>query len=171
MMDFWVCQRQQKKTSKQKHADHKENGHLQSFTMPFNRKVSIISLFLSKFCGVSSFVREVSFGRSDKARRRTLFSEPTDSNFGRRDYWNQVYKKETTFSWYAGWDDIQPFCDDFFEKDYRVLIPGVGNDAALVDMYDDGYVYLTAMDYAPEGIERCREMLGNYGSTGQKRFL
>jgi SAM-dependent methyltransferase len=29
-----------------------------------------------------------------------------------------------------------------------------------VDMYDDGYSHLTAMDYAPEGIERCREMLG-----------
>lgn len=41
-----------------------------------------------------------------------------------------------------------------------MLIPGVGNDAAVVDMFDDGYLDLTAMDYAPEGIERCRELLG-----------
>ncbi|CAJ1930919.1 unnamed protein product [Cylindrotheca closterium] len=90
-----------------------------------------------------------------------LCSEPTDSNFGRRDYWNEVYQKESNYSWYAGWEELEPFCNEFFEMDYRILIPGVGNDAALVGMYDAGYHHLTAMDYAPEGIERCRDMLGS----------
>eukprot|EP00980_Cylindrotheca_fusiformis_P004377 scaffold925_cov129-Cylindrotheca_fusiformis.AAC.30 len=89
-----------------------------------------------------------------------LLSEPSDSKLGRQDYWNAVYKEEASFSWYAGWDDIQPFCADFFEKDSRVLLPGVGNDATVADMFNGGYIHLTAMDYAPEGIERCREMLG-----------
>jgi len=41
-----------------------------------------------------------------------------------------------------------------------ILIPGVGNDyRILVDMYQSGFQQLTAFDYAPEGIERCREML------------
>jgi SAM-dependent methyltransferase len=90
--------------------------------------------------------------------------DPENSTFGRQDYWNQVYEKQSNFSWYAGWEELQPFVDEFLgdhqKKDARVLIPGVGNDATLVDMYDDGYLYLTAMDYAPEGIERSREMLG-----------
>ena len=28
------------------------------------------------------------------------------TNFGRQDYWNQVYKTETEFSWYAGWEEV-----------------------------------------------------------------
>ena len=51
---------------------------------------------------------------------------------------------------------LQPFCDEYLSKSDRILIPGVGNDAAIVGMFDYGYSYLTAMDYAPEGIERCR---------------
>lgn len=52
------------------------------------------------------------------------------------------------------------------EKSNKILIPGVGNDASLVDMYDDGYIHLTAMDYAPEGIERCRDLLGPHRVQG-----
>lgn len=90
-----------------------------------------------------------------------MYSEPTDSNFGRQEYWNEVYQKESNYSWYAGWDELEPFCNEFFEDtEKKILIPGVGNDAALVGMYDAGYHHLTAMDYAPEGIERCRDMLG-----------
>jgi SAM-dependent methyltransferase len=93
---------------------------------------------------------------------KAVIYEPEDSQFGRQDYWNQLYEKQSNFSWYAGWEDLKPFVDEFLDKSNdRVLIPGVGNDATLVDMYDDGYVHLTAMDYAPEGIERCREMLGS----------
>ena len=90
----------------------------------------------------------------------TLPREPEDSNFGRQDYWNHLYESQSNFSWYAGWEELQPFIDEFLDHDQHVLIPGVGNDATLVDMYEDGYSYLTAMDYAPEGIQRCREMLG-----------
>jgi SAM-dependent methyltransferase len=89
-------------------------------------------------------------------------SEPANSRFGRQDYWNDFYEKEANFSWYAGWDELEPFVGEFVSQDMHVLVPGVGNDATLVDMYDAGYSYLTAMDYAPEGIERCREMLGEH---------
>eukprot|EP00429_Kryptoperidinium_foliaceum_P011008 CAMPEP_0176003274 /NCGR_PEP_ID=MMETSP0120_2-20121206/1089_1 /TAXON_ID=160619 /ORGANISM="Kryptoperidinium foliaceum, Strain CCMP 1326" /LENGTH=267 /DNA_ID=CAMNT_0017335911 /DNA_START=162 /DNA_END=965 /DNA_ORIENTATION=- len=90
-----------------------------------------------------------------------LLQEPENSQFGRQDYWNKFYKKEANFSWYAGWEDLKPFVEEFVDPaNDRILIPGVGNDAILVDMYDDGYTKLAAMDYAAEGIERCREMLG-----------
>jgi hypothetical protein len=90
----------------------------------------------------------------------SLNKDPEDSQFGRQDYWNQLYEKQSNFSWYAGWEDLEPFVREFVNPDDKVLIPGVGNDAMLVDMFDAGYTHLTAMDYAPEGISRCREMLG-----------
>jgi SAM-dependent methyltransferase len=98
---------------------------------------------------------------STKTCLPALSPEPENSRFGRRDYWNEFYEKEQNFSWYAGWDELAPFLQDFIsDRDAAVLLPGVGNDATLVDMYTKGgYRNLTAMDYAPEAIERCREML------------
>ena len=102
--------------------------------------------------GISQLASSVGSGELD---------DPTSSTFGRQDYWNSLYGKEANFSWYAGWEDLEPFLDDFMKsKDDHILVPGVGNDATIVGMYDAGYSYLTAMDYAPEGIERCRDMLG-----------
>jgi hypothetical protein len=92
--------------------------------------------------------------------RYAIPEEPDNTKFGRQDYWNEIYETQPNFSWYAGWEELQPFVDEFLNRNDHVLIPGVGNDATLVDMYDDGYSHLTALDYAPEGIERCREMLG-----------
>ena len=93
------------------------------------------------------------------------FREPEGPNaqYGRQDYWNQFYEssKDEPFSWYTGWDDLEAFVREFLDTSDRILVPGVGNDAAIVGMYDAGFHYLTAMDYAPEGIERCREMLGD----------
>ena len=119
---------------------------------------------------VSSFVIRGSTAASTRNRRLKLefssspsseFIDPERSRFGRQDYWNEFYQKEANFSWYAGWDDLEPFLNEFLgSKNDHILVPGVGNDATLVGMYDAGYSYLTAMDYAPEGIERCREMLG-----------
>jgi SAM-dependent methyltransferase len=99
-------------------------------------------------------------------RRRTHqflalnIKEPEDSRFGRQDYWNEVYEKQSNFSWYAGWEDLEAFVREFVNPQAKVLLPGVGNDAMLLDMFDDGYTRITAMDYAPEGISRCHEMLG-----------
>jgi len=91
----------------------------------------------------------------------TLFTDdPADSpKFGRQEYWNTVYKKESNFSWYAEWEDLKPFVTEFIPScQSSILLPGVGNDAVLIDMYKDGYTNLTAMDYAPEAIERCEDM-------------
>ena len=41
-----------------------------------------------------------------------------------------------------------------------MLVPGVGNDAAMVGMYDDGWKRLTLFDYSPEGVRRAAELFG-----------
>jgi len=87
-------------------------------------------------------------------------NEPENSQYGRQDYWNQFYQQQERFSWYAGWEDLKPFVDQFLSSHSHILVPGVGNDDTILHMYDDGYRNITAMDYAPEGIERCRDMLG-----------
>jgi SAM-dependent methyltransferase len=88
-------------------------------------------------------------------------SEPTDSNFGRKDYWNEFYADSskddstatTPFSWYSEWHDLAPFVQELIpDFSASILIPGVGNDSMLRDMYDAGYQQLTAFDYAEIGV-------------------
>lgn len=104
--------------------------------------------------------------------------EPEGGTFGRRDYWNEEYRKASSrlgsessdeenekgdgsFSWYTGWSDLEPFFTELVpDRSSKVLIPGIGNDAAMVDMYDSGYKRMTAFDYAPEGVECARKMFG-----------
>jgi SAM-dependent methyltransferase len=103
-----------------------------------------------------------------------------DSNFGRQEYWNDFYKQHqssdsSSFSWYSGWNDLEPFVKELIaparKDESRILIPGVGNDAdTIVGMYDAGYTNLVAFDYAPEGIECTRRLLGR-DRTGSVELL
>ena len=102
-----------------------------------------------------------SSGDSSSSPPTPISTSKAASRFGRQDYWDDFYRDNSQFSWYTGWDDLEPFLREYLQTSDRILLPGVGNDAMLRDMYDAGYQTLTAFDYAPEGIARCRDMLGD----------
>ena len=97
----------------------------------------------------------------------TEFVEP-DNSYGRLGFWDLEYEqsnngtKEDTFSWYCNWGELEPFFSEVVAvgNDPKILIPGIGNDACIRDMFDSGYRHITAFDYAPEGVECARRMLG-----------
>ncbi len=148
----------------------------------------------TKYVPLLSFSREFTGKYVSTTRSSTLVlpaaalqePEETDSNFGRMDYWNSMYKEEENFSWYSEWNDIQPFFTELVplefehseleedseraaandstpdkERQPRVLLPGIGNDGSMVDMYDYGYTHMTAYDYAPEGVECAKRFFGD----------
>ena len=81
--------------------------------------------------------------------------------FGRQEYWDEQYRQEKSFSWYTGWADLKPFWEELCpDRTAHVLVPGVGNDAAMVSMYDDGWQRLTLFDYSSEGVRRAAELFG-----------
>jgi hypothetical protein len=97
-----------------------------------------------------------------------------ESQFGRQTYWNECYEKEDEFSWYAEWNGIQPFftelvplsnaADQDQDQDHhppRILLPGIGNDRSMVDMYDYGYTRMSAFDYAEEGVECAKKFFAD----------
>lgn len=99
-------------------------------------------------------------------------AEPDESSsFGRQKFWDEAYrtgdlnesKDDGTFSWYCdSWEDLQPFFAELVpDRKANILIPGVGNDAAIRGMFDAGYECLSAFDYAPEGVECARKMFGD----------
>ena len=68
------------------------------------------------------------------------------------------------YSWYCGWEDeLGPFFMELFpDRNSLILIPGIGNDICIRDMYDIGdYHRIMAFDYAPQGIECAKKMFGN----------
>ena len=117
-----------------------------------------------------------------RPRHITMAVQPPQ--FGRRQYWDDQYRQETNFSWYTGWEDVsghpfepgtsgllscltptlcpaqlQPFWEELVpDKAARVLVPGVGNDAATVSLYDDGWKQLTLFNYSPEGVRRAADL-------------
>jgi hypothetical protein len=94
-----------------------------------------------------------------------------ESNFGRMAYWDESYTEEgdrddeedNVFSWYCGWtDEMGPFFEELVpDKQSMVLVPGIGNDVAIRDMFDfGGYHNIMAFDYAPQGVECAKAMFG-----------
>ena len=82
-------------------------------------------------------------------------------SFGRRSTWESAYVEQAEFSWYCGWADLEPFWAELCPtKSHRVLLPGVGNDKSMVDMFDAGWSNLAAFDYAEAGVARARELFG-----------
>ena len=97
-------------------------------------------------------------------------------------YWDESYRQEEdnndvgiepkalssddvqVFSWYCGWtDELGPFFEELVpDRDSMVLVPGIGNDVAIRDMFDvGGYHRIMAFDYAPQGVECAKAMFGD----------
>lgn len=86
-------------------------------------------------------------------------------------FWDDSYRQALdqpdgtdtkVFSWYCGWDDLQPFFSELVpDKNSRIMVPGIGNDGCIRDMFDYGYNNLSAFDYAPEGVECAKRILGH----------
>jgi SAM-dependent methyltransferase len=143
--------------------------------MRFQTLILVIYAFFPKDYVASAFIGQRSASlRSTSTPPLHIFSflsslkEPDEkeSKFGRQTYWNECYEKEREFSWYAEWKDIQPFFTELVPLNHeqpppRVLLPGIGNDRSMVDMYDHGYTQMSAFDYAAEGVECAKEFFAD----------
>lgn len=104
--------------------------------------------------------------------------DESESKFGRMSYWDESYRREeklktdqggsgdedeNVFSWYCGWtEEMGPFFEELVpNKEAMILVPGIGNDVSIRDMFDvGGYHTIAAFDYAPEGVECAKAIFG-----------
>ena len=78
-------------------------------------------------------------------------------------FWDESYRQGEEESWYCGWtDELGPFFEELVpDKESVILVPGIGNDLAIRDMFDvGGYQKIMAFDYAPQGVECAKAMFG-----------
>jgi SAM-dependent methyltransferase len=88
------------------------------------------------------------------------------SAFGTREYWDGVYSgmgdfPKDEYSWYYGYDVIKPHLNRAVpnKDEATILLPGIGNDPLLLDLFGNGYKNLVAFDYSNHAIERQRDLL------------
>jgi len=99
--------------------------------------------------------------------------------FGRKSYWDGMYNGEDgdgsnsssggnfegpaeAYSWYCQYEELAPFWKMLVPStNARVLIAGIGNDPAPIDMYDDGWTDMIAFDYSEAGVRRAKTLFGS----------
>lgn len=124
---------------------------------------------------------------SQEEKPGALLSEYDDSDaesqFGTKEYWQNTYNGLGDFpmeeySWYYGFETMKPMITQYLplpvvqmknskmanisfshNSTLKVLIPGVGNDGTLLDLFHFGYKDLTAFDYCESAIERQQDLL------------
>jgi SAM-dependent methyltransferase len=116
-------------------------------------------------------------------------SEEADSQFGTKQYWDDMYVGMGDFDaeeycWYYGFDAIQPYFFQFMplppkhlssssskssslSSSMKMLVPGVGNDGTLLDLYKFGFHDIVAFDYSAPAIDRQRELLSFHKNAGK----
>lgn len=83
-----------------------------------------------------------------------------EKKFGQKGYWNDFYRNSSQdFSWYAEWNDVGPFVREWIDAEDSILLPGVGTDALLMNLYRENYQNLWAYDYASESITYWKDRL------------
>lgn len=124
---------------------------------------------------------------SSSTTHRTDFDDSNaQSQFGTKSYWDDMYSgmgdfSSEEYSWYFGWGEIkshfveyapQPLKksnkkkrkgdddnNDRTEIEPKMLVPGIGNDSILLDLYNHGYSDITAFDYSQSAVDRQTELL------------
>lgn len=101
-----------------------------------------------------------------------VMQAPSGCKYGSKQYWDGMYSGSgqaaedglpaTAYSWYCGWSELQPFWEELVPSTAaRVLIPGVGNDVAAVDLFDAGWNRLTIFDYSQQAVERAAHLFAD----------
>lgn len=104
--------------------------------------------------------RRSSGRRSGQLARRAV-------KYGTKQYWDDMYRgtgelPSSEYSWYCDWDRLEPFWSELVpDSASHVLLPGIGNDPILCDMYDDGWRSITAFDYSADAVKRAHELVGS----------
>ena len=101
-----------------------------------------------------------------KSRGRGGFAlDAARSQYGTQEYWQSMYEGQgdhnaEEYSWYYGWDVLKRHWEYAVpDKSANILVPGIGNEPTLLDMFASGWKRITAFDYAPAAIERQRALL------------
>ena len=85
-----------------------------------------------------------------------------------KEYWDKRYLEEQgeVFEWYGGWESISPVVEDCIARDDRILEVGCGNSGLCVDMAQDGYTDIIAVDFSGAVVAELSRRHSSDGGEG-----
>ena len=72
------------------------------------------------------------------------------------DYWDERFQKEDNYEWLCSYKDVACQIQPFLQTNSRILILGCGNSRFSEDLYNDGYIHITNVDYSEKVIHRMK---------------
>lgn len=142
------------------------------------------SRFTSKIRHLELVCKSLSSDEKEFASSSEYDDSEAESQFGTKEYWESTYNGLGDFpmeeySWYYGFETMKPMITRYLPLPLKqmktsshltdtisssigtikVLVPGVGNDRTLLDLFHFGYKDLTAFDYCESAIERQQDLL------------
>jgi SAM-dependent methyltransferase len=139
-------------------------------------KLLLLVLFLTEVAAWSKMVQQPSTRMNSQHQCRSIVTSrmmlatnddgEAISTFGTKEYWDEVYQgfgdfPADEYSWYFGFGGYGKFVKENFpnKESSDLLLPGIGNDPAVLDLLEAGYQKITATDYSEHAIERQEELL------------
>ncbi|PAV91491.1 hypothetical protein WR25_14195 [Diploscapter pachys] len=71
-----------------------------------------------------------------------------NSQYARKDYWDERFKTETNFEWIASFDAFQALILPLLKPEFRILHIGCGSSDLSVRLYEMGFENITNVDYS-----------------------
>lgn len=131
------------------------------------------------YCSINEMKKDMhsisSSSSSINSISSTEYDDDSDakSQFGTKEYWDDMYNgygdlDAEEYSWYYTFKDtIQPIFKQHIPLTStttmpKMLVPGIGNDNILIDLYNYGYHDITAFDYSSNAIKCQIDLLSYY---------
>lgn len=83
-------------------------------------------------------------------------------------YWDERYKEEEYYEWFGDYNSFKDTIKCYIKASSNIIILGCGNSRMSEDLYNDGYLNITNIDYSSIVIE---SMAQKYILLKQMRWL
>ncbi|CAI5440059.1 unnamed protein product [Caenorhabditis angaria] len=81
----------------------------------------------------------------------------SNSQYARKDYWDERFKTEENFEWLSGLKDFQHILQPIIPFDAKIAHIGCGSSQVSMQLYELGYHNITNIDYSEVLISNCKQ--------------
>ena len=82
-------------------------------------------------------------------------------DYREREYWESRYQKDNgTYDWLLKYENVKPLLQPHLSPSLQILNLGCGNSTLSELLWNDGYHYITNIDYSEEVIRRMTDRVG-----------
>lgn len=85
------------------------------------------------------------------------FLAKDNNEYDKQEYWDDRFETEESFDWFTEYAAFKHLLLDDIKASDKILILGCGNSRLSEDMYKDGFIHITNMDYSPVVIQKMCE--------------